>query len=85
MGAGTGRSVDMAQLGLSFDTGAATVGLAFIDQNTESGKDKKSAYRLFYSCGRSNLAGSWMDQRRTFETDGSPGKLGMSSSMPLER
>ena len=40
---GNTESVDSAELGISFDTGAATVGLAFIDQNTESGKLKKSA------------------------------------------
>ena len=80
MGAGTGRSLDMAQLGLSFDTGAATIGMAFTTEEdidgktkTRTGKTRTSAFGVSVPVGGLTLAGSWMETKTTrFATDGSP-------------
>ena len=86
MGAGTGRSLDMAQLGLSFDTGAATIGMAFTTEEDIDGKTRTSAFGVSVPVGGLTLAGSWMETKTTtFETDGSPGKLGSPALCRMER
>ena len=56
MESGNAESVDAAELGLSFDTGAATVGLAFRDKNTD--KTKQSAIGFSIPVGGLNLYAS---------------------------
>ena len=56
MESGNARSVDAAELGLSFDTGAATVGLAFRDKNTD--KTQQSAIGFSIPVGGLNLYAS---------------------------
>ena len=82
MGAGTDRSLDRAELGLSFDTGAATIGMAFtteedIDGKTRTGKTRTSAFGVSVPVGGLTLAGSWMEKKTTkFATDGTEGVPG---------
>ena len=74
MGAGTGRSLDMAQLGLSFDTGAATIGMAFTTEEDIDGKTRTSAFGVSVPVGGLTLAGSWMEAKTTrFEIEGKGG------------
>ena len=77
MGAGTGRSLDMAQLGMSFDTGAATIGMAFTANKSDTQVVRTSALGVSVPVGGLTLASSWMEAKTTtFETDGSSGSLG---------
>ena len=93
MGAGTGRSLDRAELGLSFDTGAATIGMAFTTEEdidgktkTRTGKTRTSAFGVSVPVGGLTLAGSWMEIKTTrFATDRSPGKLGSPALCRMER
>ena len=74
MGAGTGRSLDMAQLGMSFDTGAATIGMAFTSEEDIDGKTRTSAFGVSVPVGGLTLAGSWMEAKATrFEIEGKGG------------
>ena len=59
------RSVDAAELGLSFDTGAATVGLAFRDENTKDNKTKQSAIGFSIPVGGLTLYSSWTESKVT--------------------
>ena len=91
MGAGTGRSLDRAELGLSFDTGAANVGMAFTAKRiTENKIDtqvvRTSAFGVSVPVGGLTLAGSWMETKTTtFETDGVEGNPGSPPRCAMER
>ncbi len=65
MKSGNTRSVDAAELGLSFDTGAATVGLAFRDENTKGDKTKQSAIGFSIPVGGLTLYSSWTESKVT--------------------
>ena len=86
MGAGTGRSLDMAQLGMSFDTGAANVGMAFTSNKNAEQKVRTSAFGVSVPVGGLTLAGSWMETKTTrFATDGMKGDPGSPARCAMER
>ena len=62
---GTGRSLDRAELGLSFDTGAANVGMAFTSNKNAEQKVRTSAFGVSVPVGGLTLAGSWMEIKTT--------------------
>ena len=72
---GSKRSVDMAQLGMSFDTGAAKIGLAFANSKSESDSKRMSGIGVSVPVGGLTLYGSWTEKKvTTFATPGTPGK-----------
>ena len=72
MNGGTGRSVDMAQLGMSFDTGAAKVGLAFITAESAKDSTRQSSIGVSVPVGGLTLYSSWSEKEvTTFATPGS--------------
>ena len=69
------RSVDMAQLGMSFDTGAAKIGLAFVNSKSESDSTRMSGIGVSVPVGGLTLYSSWTEKKvTTFATPGTPGK-----------
>ena len=72
MNGGTGRSVDMAQLGMSFDTGAAKVGLAVITKESAKDSTRQSSIGVSVPVGGLTLYSSWSEKEvTTFATPGS--------------
>ena len=64
------RSVDMAQLGVSFDTGAAKIGLAFKTSKTKLDSTRMSGIGLSIPVGGLNLYSSWSEKKvTTFKRD----------------
>ena len=73
MNGGTGRSVDMAQLGMSFDTGVAKVGLAVITAESAKDSTRQSSIGVSVPVGGLTLYSSWSEKEvTTFATPGSP-------------
>ncbi len=62
---GSKRSVDMAQLGMSFDTGAAKIGLAFVNSKTNLDSMKMSGIGMSIPVGGLNLYSSWSEKKVT--------------------
>ena len=72
MNGNTGRSVDMAQLGMSFDTGAAKVGLAVITAESAKDSTRQSSIGVSVPVGGLTLYSSWSEKEvTTFATPGS--------------
>ena len=72
MNGDTGRSVDMAQLGMSFDTGAAKVGLAFITAESAKDSTRQSSIGVSVPVGGLTLYSSWSEKEvTTFAKPGS--------------
>ena len=72
MNGDTGRSVDMAQLGMSFDTGAAKVGLAVITKESAKDSTRQSSIGVSVPVGGLTLYSSWSEKEvTTFATPGS--------------
>ena len=70
---GSKRSVDMAQLGMSFDTGAAKIGLAFVNSKSESDSMRMSGIGVSVPVGGLTLYSSWTEKKvTTFATMGKP-------------
>ena len=59
------RSVDMAQLGMSFDTGAAKIGLAFVNSKSESDSMRMSGIGVSVPVGGLTLYSSWTEKKVT--------------------